>query len=61
MDLGASVNVMPLTLYRRLNIGTLQPSPITLKFADESKRIPAGVVEDVLVRINKFILSANCA
>ena len=37
MDLGASVNVMPLSFYKRLSIGVLQPTPITLTFADGSK------------------------
>ena len=59
MDLGASVNVMPLSLYKRLSIGALQPTPIALTFADGSKRRPAGVVEDVLVRVDKFILPAD--
>ena len=59
MDLGASVNVMPLSLYKRLSIGALQPTPIALTFADRGKRSPAGVVEDVLVRVDKFILPAD--
>ena len=59
MDLGASVNVMPLSLFRRLNIGTLRPTSMTLQLADKSIRAPAGIIEDVLVRVDKFILPAD--
>jgi hypothetical protein len=59
MDLGASVNVMPLSLYRRLNLGALQPTSMTLRLADSSTRDPVGIIEDVLVRVDKFILPAD--
>jgi hypothetical protein len=59
MDLGASVNVMPLSLFRKLNIGTLQPTSMTLQLVDKSIRKPVGIIEDVLVRIDKFILPAD--
>ncbi|PRQ50624.1 hypothetical protein RchiOBHm_Chr2g0135321 [Rosa chinensis] len=59
MDLGASVNLMPLAIYRKLQIGELKPTSIRLQLADRSTRRPVGVVEDVLVRVNKFILPAD--
>ena len=54
LDLGASVNLMPYSVYMHLGLGALKPTTITLSLADRSVKIPKGIVEDVLVKINKF-------
>ena len=54
LDLGASVNLMPYSVYMQLGLGELKPTSITLSLADRSLKIPKGIVEDVLVKINKF-------
>ena len=54
LDLGASVNLMPYSVYMQLGLGELKPTSITLSLADRSMKIPKGIVEDVLVKINKF-------
>ena len=54
LDLGASVNLMPYSVYMQLGLGELKPTTITLSLADRSVKIPKGIVEDVLVKINKF-------
>ncbi|KAG9458445.1 hypothetical protein H6P81_002953 [Aristolochia fimbriata] len=54
-DLGASVNLMPLSLCRYLQLGEPQETGITLQFADRSTKIPEGIMEDVLVKIQDFI------
>ena len=54
LDLGASVNLMPYLVYKQLGLGELQPTNITLSLADRSVKIPKGIVEDVLVKIDKF-------
>ncbi|KAG9450565.1 hypothetical protein H6P81_010530 [Aristolochia fimbriata] len=54
-DLGASVNLMPLSLCRYLKLGEPQETGVTLQFADRSTKIPEGVMEDVLVKIQDFI------
>ena len=59
MDLGASVNLLPLVIFKKLQIGELKPTSIRLQLADQSTRFPVGVVEDVLVRVDKFILPAD--
>ncbi|KAG9458256.1 hypothetical protein H6P81_002764 [Aristolochia fimbriata] len=51
----ASVNLMPLSLCRYLKLGEPQETGITLQFADRSTKIPEGVMEDVLVKIQDFI------
>ena len=54
LDLGASVNLMPHSVYLQLGLGELKPTTITLSLADRSVKIPKGIVEDVLVKIEKF-------
>ena len=54
LDLGASVNLMPYSVYKQLGLGELKPTNITLSLADKSVKIPKGIVEDVLVKIDKF-------
>ena len=47
LDLGPSINLMPYSVYEKLDLGTLQPSQSTLQLTDRSIRVPGGVVEDV--------------
>ncbi|XP_050909032.1 uncharacterized protein LOC127122788 [Lathyrus oleraceus] len=54
IELGASVGLMPLSIYKRLGIGKVQDTRMTLQFADHSVKRPYGIVEDVLVKIDKF-------
>ena len=58
-DLGASINLMPLTVYERLKIGNLKPTKMNLQLADRSIAYPYGVVEDVLVKVDKFIFPVD--
>ena len=59
LDLGAGVNLMPYTVYEMLGLGELQPISITLQLADKSIKRPRSILEDVLVRVGKFILLAD--
>ena len=54
LDLGASVNLLPYSVYKQLGPGELKPTTITLSLADRSVKIPKGIVEDVLVQVDKF-------
>ena len=54
MDLGASVNLLPYSVYVDLGLGELEPTNITLQLADRSVKIPRGIVKDVLVQVDKF-------
>ncbi|KAL6349838.1 hypothetical protein AAG906_001725 [Vitis piasezkii] len=54
LDLGASVNLLPYSVYKELGLGELKPTSITLSLADQSVKIPRGVIEDVLVQVDKF-------
>ena len=48
------MNLMPFSIYMQLGLGELKPTTITLSLADRSVKIPKGIVEDVLVKINNF-------
>jgi len=50
-DLGASVSVMPKTIFDKLNYTHLAPTSMTLQLADSSIRYPAGIAEDIPVKI----------
>ena len=54
LDLGASVNLLPFSMYKQLGLGELKPTTITLSLADRSIKIPKGTVEDVLIQVDKF-------
>ena len=54
-----SINLMTLSAYKRLGLGEVSPITITLQLADRSMVFPKGVVEDVLVKGDKFIFLAD--
>ncbi|KAJ9567940.1 hypothetical protein OSB04_003906 [Centaurea solstitialis] len=53
-DLGASINLMPLSIFRKLGLGDIKPTRVTLQLADRSIRRPYGIIEDVLTKVEKF-------
>ncbi|XP_070040027.1 uncharacterized protein [Nicotiana tomentosiformis] len=55
-DLGASTNLMPYLVFKTLGIGQPRPTSMRLQMAVRTMKIPLGVIEDVLVRVDKFIL-----
>jgi len=55
LDLGANINLMPLSMLRRIGDLEVKPTRMTLQLADKSLKYPYGVVEDVLVKVDKFI------
>ncbi|XP_062086131.1 uncharacterized protein LOC133792239 [Humulus lupulus] len=58
-DLGASVNLMHLSIFRMLNLGEARPTTMSLQMADTSVKHPHGVIENVLVKVDKFIFPAD--
>ncbi|CAM8928835.1 unnamed protein product [Rhodiola kirilowii] len=53
-DLGASISLMPFSLYKKLDVGELTPTPISLRLADRSSRLPKGILEDMLIKIGEL-------
>ncbi|GJV73023.1 reverse transcriptase domain-containing protein [Tanacetum coccineum] len=54
-DLGASINPMPHSLFRRLGISKLKPTRMSIQLADRSIKYPIGVCKNLLVKVSKFI------
>ena len=61
LDLGASVNLLPYTMYKQLGLGELKPTNITLSLADRFVKIPKGIVDDVLVKVDNFYYPVDFA
>jgi hypothetical protein len=59
LDLGASINVMPLSLYKELKLGPMKTTRIVIQLADRSNTYPVGMVEDILVKTRNLIFPAD--
>ncbi|GJY55822.1 reverse transcriptase domain-containing protein [Tanacetum coccineum] len=53
-DLGASINLMPLSIWKKLSLPKLTLTRMTLELADRSITRPKGVAEDVFIKVGKF-------
>ena len=58
-DSRANIKLMPLSMVQRLSLGELTPTTIILQMADRSMAQPEGVLEDVLVKVGKYIFSVD--
>ncbi|KAL5582706.1 hypothetical protein UlMin_015148 [Ulmus minor] len=58
-DLGASINLMPMSIFKKLGIGEARPTTVSLQLADRSIAHPEGKIEDVLVKVDKFIFPVD--
>ena len=54
-DMGASINLMSLSIFRKLGLGEARSKTMTLQLADGSFNHLRGIIEDVLIKVNKFI------
>ncbi|GKE59489.1 reverse transcriptase domain-containing protein, partial [Tanacetum coccineum] len=53
-DLGASINLMPLSIWKKLSLPKLTPTQMILELADRSTTSPSGIAEDFFVKVGKF-------
>nr|GEW40582.1 reverse transcriptase domain-containing protein [Tanacetum cinerariifolium] len=53
-DLGASINIMPLSIWKKLRLSTLNDTKMVLKLADRTISKPTGVAENIFVKVGKF-------
>ncbi|KAJ9547044.1 hypothetical protein OSB04_019587 [Centaurea solstitialis] len=58
-DLGASINLMPLSFYQKLGLNDLKSTRMTIQLADRSIKYPVGIAEDVIVRVDRFDFPAD--
>jgi hypothetical protein len=54
LDLGASANLLSYLVYIQLGLGKLKSSFITLQLADKSVKKSRGIIEDILIKVDKF-------
>ncbi|GJU70092.1 reverse transcriptase domain-containing protein [Tanacetum coccineum] len=59
VDLGASINLIPLSVWKKLSLPELTLTRMTLELANRSVAIPDGVAEDVYVKVGKFYFPAD--
>ncbi|GJT09423.1 DNA-directed DNA polymerase [Tanacetum coccineum] len=55
-DLGASISLMPYMMYEKLDLGEPKATKMSLELADRSNQYPRGIVENVLIKVDKFVL-----
>ncbi|GKA28029.1 DNA-directed DNA polymerase [Tanacetum coccineum] len=55
-DLGASISLMPYTMYEKLRLGEPQANRMSLELVDRSIQYPRGIIENVLIKVDKFVL-----
>nr|GEV12853.1 hypothetical protein [Tanacetum cinerariifolium] len=58
-DLGASINLMPLSILKKLSLPELTPTRMTLELVDRSITRPKGVAKDIFVKVEKFHFPTN--
>ena len=54
LDLGVGVNLLSYSVYQQLGLGELKPTSTILQLADRSIKKPQGIVEDVIIKVDKF-------
>ncbi|XP_016676583.1 uncharacterized protein [Gossypium hirsutum] len=59
LDLGASINVMPRSIYDRVQLGALKDTGLIIQLADRSNAYPDGILEDVLSTRRPFLKTAR--
>ncbi|XP_009619753.1 uncharacterized protein [Nicotiana tomentosiformis] len=60
-DSDASINLMPLSMFKKLEgeLGVIKSVPVSLQLADQTTIIPEGIVEDILVRVDKYVFPVD--
>jgi hypothetical protein len=59
LDLGAGVNLLPYSVYQQLGLGELKPTTVILQLADRSIKKPRGIIEDVIIKVDKFFFPVD--
>ena len=58
-DFEANINLMPLSLVKRLSLGEIAPTTMTLQMADRTLAHLESILEDVLIKVGKFIFPVD--
>ena len=55
LNLGASINLLPFSVYQQLGLGDLSQTRVIIQLADRSVKVPKGKINDVFIRVEEFI------
>ncbi|GJU05805.1 transposon ty3-I gag-pol polyprotein [Tanacetum coccineum] len=58
-DLGASISLMPYSMFLRLNLGDLKPTQMCIEHANKTTQFPKGIAENIMVKIDKFVFPVD--
>ena len=58
-DFGVSINLMSWSIFKKLKLGEARSTTVTLQLEDRSLTHSCGIIEDVLVKVDKFIFPAD--
>jgi hypothetical protein len=58
-DLGASINLRPYLVFTKLDPGEPSPTSMNLQLADRSVKYPRGIMENILVKVDKFVFPVD--
>ncbi|KAI3816612.1 hypothetical protein L1987_16315 [Smallanthus sonchifolius] len=58
-DLCSSINLMPYSVYKQLDLGELRPTHMSISLADRSVKYPGGIMENILVKVGKFVFPVD--
>ncbi|XP_010246432.1 PREDICTED: uncharacterized protein LOC104589722 [Nelumbo nucifera] len=58
-DLGANINLIPYSVFKKLGLSEPRPTRVALQLVDRSIKHPRGIIEDVLVKVDKFIFPVD--
>nr|XP_004505833.2 uncharacterized protein LOC101514710 [Cicer arietinum] len=58
-DLGANVSHMPLSVCKKLDVGELNPTNISLQLVDRSFKYPVGILEDVRIKVGQLFIMVD--
>ncbi|CAL8152415.1 unnamed protein product [Prunus armeniaca] len=59
IDFGASINLMPFSVFQRLGQGEIKPTSVILQLADRSVAYPRGIIEDLIIKVDNHYLPAD--
>ena len=59
LDLGAAINVMPMSVYTTLGINSIKETSMIIQLADRTTRKPYGLLEDILVKVKDLVFPAD--
>nr|XP_043630061.1 uncharacterized protein LOC122601361 [Erigeron canadensis] len=58
-DIGASINLMPFSVYRHLSLASLKPTRMSIRLADHSFQYPMGIAETLCVKVGHIVFLAD--